>query len=92
MITFEKDTFASYLETHYQIVCEIEKALNDPDTNALYPGLNLLSERAGMAENWALAQQLTTEFESIHAGRKWDGEWLEEVWAFAEEKLKALPV
>jgi hypothetical protein len=36
---------------------------------------------------WDLANELTKEFENKNKGRKWDGEFYDEIDAFVESKL-----
>ena len=41
----------------------------------------------GTSGLYDLCIDLTTEFESIHEGRVWDGDWLDSVIEFVKEKI-----
>jgi hypothetical protein len=86
MIITEKpfpNGFDSWQETHYEVVAEITRiALADE-------GFGLVNETAttqGTGGLYELAKQLTDEFETLHAGRDWDGEFFDEIWEFLATK------
>ena len=86
MIITEKpfpNGFDSWQETHYEVVAEITRiALADE-------GFGLVNETVttqGTGGLYELAKELTFEFENLHAGRDWDGEFFEEIWDFLTTK------
>jgi len=66
--------FESWAETHF----EISILLNNNDA---------VQERYGMGGTWEFSQQLTDEFETLHEGREWDGEWFDEIETFMSNKI-----
>lgn len=79
-----EDEFASWRETHFEVVNAIalENAKDKP--------CQLISELrldGGRMALWDLANELTKEFENKNKGRKWDGEFYDEIDAFVESKL-----
>lgn len=79
-----EDEFASFRETHFEVVNAIalENAKDKP--------CQLISELrmdGGRMALWDLANELTKEFENKNKGRKWDGEFYDEIDAFVESKL-----
>ena len=79
-----EDEFASFRETHFEVVSAIT-AENLKDKPC-----QLISERTtngGRMALWDLANELTKEFENKNKGRKWDGEFYDEIDAFVESKL-----
>jgi hypothetical protein len=83
-----EDEFASWRETHFEVVNAIalENAKDKP--------CQLISELrmdGGRMALWDLANELTKEFENKNKGRKWDGEFYDEIDAFIDSKLNPLP-
>ena len=79
-----EEEFASFRETHFEVVNAIalENAKDKP--------CQLISELrvdGGRMALWDLANELTKEFENKNKGRKWDGEFYDEIDAFVESKL-----
>jgi len=77
--------FSSWQETHYEVVQVItrEHIKNNPQ--------GIVKERheaQGHGGLYELAEELTDEFEKLNKGRKWDGEFFEEVDEFLNAKLK----
>ena len=66
----------SWQETHYE-VCTI-LGFNDEDH------YENSADQRDACSNW------TDEFEQINKGRLWDGEWMEEIEQFVENKIKNL--
>lgn len=62
-------------------LCE---AVSDISMLMGYYGFRFPDSRLGVSESIEWAQ----EFESLHNGRKWDGEYIEEIDAFAITKMK----
>lgn len=66
--------FSNWHETHYFISTHIA-AIENNEGSVAY------RRRAeqGIGGLWELAQELTDEFETLHEGRQWDGEWMDEL-------------
>ena len=75
--------FASWQETHYEVVSEITRIATIDDTSGLVSQTLSTQGTGGLYE---LAERLTDEFEALNAGREWDGEFFEEIWDFLSEK------
>jgi hypothetical protein len=82
--------FRSWAETHHEIVTIVTYQL-DRDTE-IFGGMPRLLEEIMSTEGtgglYDLCIDLTTEFESIHEGRVWDGDWLDAVIEFVNEKIR----
>lgn len=66
--------FEDWHETHYVISTYISKT-----ENRLRSLANRRRTEQGMGGLCELAKELTDEFEKLHEGRLWDGEWIEEL-------------
>ena len=87
-ITEVKSAVRSWIETHYEIVCMITLALHEQTINQnLVKVLYDTQQREGICGMYDLAKEWTDEFEKMNEGRKWDGEFFEEVEAFAKKKI-----
>jgi hypothetical protein len=77
--------FTNWHETHYFVSCHINQTEEINDTLAA-------RRRAhqGTGGLWELAKELTDEFENLHKGRAWDGEWMDELEAWLEFKENEL--
>lgn len=79
--------FESWAETHF----EVSKAVSRAFTNLLSEPSQLIIdaiEGGGYFALHALSVQITNEFEELKRGRNWDGEFLDELVDFLEERLK----
>lgn len=78
--------FTNWQETHFEVVSQLTDILNqDEDT---WPDkLCLISSMQGRGGMYELAENLTDEFERLHADTVWDGEFYDEIDKFIEEKL-----
>ncbi len=81
--------FESWQETHYEVVAAITiKLLADDQYAEFRDDLACLTIREkGHGGLYELAYDLTDEFENLHQGREWDGEFFEEIENFLDEKL-----
>jgi hypothetical protein len=78
--------FESWQETHFEIVSAITLALEkDEDEQPIK--LQKISETQGIGGLYELAKELTNEFEKLHEGRVWDGEFIDEMEKFINEKI-----
>jgi hypothetical protein len=73
-----------YLETYFEVVefITITMLEEDDDGGAIW----LRHNEQGRGGLYELAEEWTDEFEKAHEGREWDGEWLEVIWDFCEQK------
>ncbi len=76
--------FNSYIETHFEIAGAIAVDAEKDEPSKL---VNLRHEAQGLGGLYELAEELTDEFETIHKGRNWDGEFFDEIEAFIHHKL-----
>jgi hypothetical protein len=79
--------FESWMETHHEVVTEINKAL---PSDSVPENSNVAIRRAeaqGTGGIYELAEELTTKFETLNKGREWDGEFYEEIESFCTKEL-----
>jgi len=76
--------FRSWMETHHEIVGTITNERLSDNPRGL---VNEIQEAHGSAAFYGVAEKLTDEFETLHIGRKWDGEFFDEVDEFVCGKL-----
>ena len=78
--------FKTWMETFYEVVATISRETgSEVDTKS-----RVIKERyeaGGSCAMYSLAEELTDEFEKKNEGREWDGEFLDEVDEFLNEKL-----
>jgi len=72
---------STYLETHYEIVSYLTLSENKAGTLAQYT-----RENEGIGGLYSLAQKLADEFEEIHTGTDWDGDFFDTLADFLTEK------
>ena len=72
----------SWIETHHEIVSEINNAVDR--TGTIANKIQLSEGRGGL---WILGENLTDEFEKMHEGRAWDGEFYDELDEFCSKKV-----
>lgn len=82
----ENNTFPnglrSWMETHFEIAGYISNEMLGEMTGTLAE----LYESGGTVAMYDLALSLTEEFESMHKGREWDGEFFDEVHEFVKTR------
>ncbi len=78
--------FESWQETHYEVVSEIISYDEHGDFH--HELVRAVMEDKGRGGLYELANDLTDEFETLHQGREWDGEFFEEIENFLDEKLR----
>lgn len=77
--------FTSWQETHYEVVQAITiEHMADKRTGLVAQR----HEAQGHGGLYELAEELTDEFEAIHEGHEWDGEFFETIEQWLDEKLK----
>ncbi len=74
--------FDSWQETHFEVVSAIK--LNEDLENSKVAEVATMEGTGGLYE---FAKRLTDEFEQLHKGREWSGEFFEEIEKFLENKL-----
>jgi hypothetical protein len=72
----------SWQETHYEVVAGIISRI---DIEGTIP--NAVQKGKGTGGLYELAKDLTDEFETINAGRQWDGEFFDVIEKFLHKKL-----
>jgi hypothetical protein len=78
--------FRSWAETHHEIVTIVTYQLDE--IYGQRPSLlDEIMSTEGTSGLYDLCIDLTTEFESINEGRVWDGDWLDAVIEFVQEKI-----
>lgn len=82
--------FESWQETHYEVVAAITTELISyyPHDNSNHGLLRATLQEKGHGGLYELANDLTDEFENLHQGREWDGEFFDEIETFLNKKLK----
>ncbi len=70
--------FESWHESHFEFVEIIVRSL---DTEGSYP--YQVHTTMGTGGLYELARNMTNQFEQLHAGKSWDGEFFDEVENFA---------
>ena len=81
--------FESWHETHFEICAAINtrQTQNFAKKTADCKGLVFDSQEGeGFPALYSLALHLTNEFEILHKGREWDGEFFEAIEEFIESK------
>ena len=76
--------FASWQETHFEIVSAIviEARKNFPSGK-----VGQAIEAKGTGGLYELAKELTDQFEKMHKGYQWDGEFFDTIEEFCENEL-----
>lgn len=87
-VTERREDLTELLETHYIVVEAIEHEISKEGSTKLHQ----LVEKEGMGAKWELAHEITMAFQREHAGREWDGDWLETLDDFIAEELKNIQV
>lgn len=84
-ITFTKESFSLWHETHFEVVRAITIALLKEIPSKV---IEKYMDVDGFVGLYQLAVDLTNEFETLNKGRQWDGEFFEEIESFMDKKLK----
>jgi hypothetical protein len=83
----KKAELENWAEAHYEFVRLIEEARQQEN-----PTMEFIENTTGIGGFWQLAFDMTQEYEKLHKGRQWYGDWLDEIESFFETKLQTLPV
>ena len=76
--------FESWHETHFEVVAMITQMR---ESNNMPSTLIEINETQGTGGFYELAYDLTNEFEKMHSGRAWDGDFFDEIEAFLQSKF-----
>jgi hypothetical protein len=76
--------FRSWAETHHEVVTIVNYYLEKEFIPRL---LDEIISTEGTGGIYDLCFELTNEFEKIHEGKVWDGDWLDAVIEFIQEKI-----
>jgi hypothetical protein len=74
----------SWIETHFEISGAITIEISKDNPTGLVAERHAAQGHGGLYE---LAEELTDEFETLHKGREWDGEYFDTIYSFIQEKL-----
>lgn len=80
-----KHGFRDWAETHHEIVCTIHALI---DNNTIPNRIQIVLDNEGFAGLYALGIDLTNEFCNTYENRVWDGDWIDTIIDFLNEKLK----
>jgi hypothetical protein len=78
----QRDT--GWIETHYEISGAIYLEFEKDNPTGLVAERHAAQGTGGLYE---LAEELTDEFEEMNKDREWDGEYIEELYSFIQNKL-----
>lgn len=78
--------FRSWAETHHEIVSIIDIVSSGNDCPEK---ITEIEENQGTSGFYDLCIELTDKFEEKHKGRKWDGDFWEEIEKFIENYLES---
>ena len=74
----------SYLETYFEVVTAIMLEFEYGGKSEVVFSRFEAQGRGGLYE---LAEELTDEFEKLHVGKEWDGEFFDTIESFLKERL-----
>lgn len=77
--------FRSWIETYHEVVSFMTLQY-ERDVDFSSP-MSKVNEERGTEGWYKLAEELTNKFENLHKGRKWDGEFFEEIEHFLIKEL-----
>lgn len=77
--------FRSWMETFFDIVWDMATIQNHELKSKL---MEQILEEQGRGGLYDLAENMTDEFEAVHEGRKWDGDYNETINEYIKKKLK----
>jgi hypothetical protein len=77
--------FTSWIETYHEVVSFMTLQYErDADFSSRMSKVN---EERGTRGWYELAEELTNKFENLHKGRKWDGDFFDEIEYFLTKEL-----
>lgn len=78
--------FTNFLETHYEIVAEIERLRNSENSEIV----NKICQKDGLGGCYELAMKLTIEFENTYKDTDWGNvlEYFDTIEQFLKQELK----
>jgi hypothetical protein len=80
-----KHGFRDWAETHHEVVCTIHALI---DNETIPSRLQNILDTEGTGGLYDLGIDLTNDFENTYVGRVWDGDWIDTIIDFVNEKLQ----
>ena len=77
--------FRDWVETHHEMVCTIHAMI---DNKTIPKKLSDIIDMVDFAGLYDLGIELTTDFCNTYKDREWDGDWIDTIIDFVNEKLK----
>lgn len=77
--------FRDWAETHYEMAVTINEL---SDSDMIPPKLEKILASEGLGGLYDLSIDLTNEFENTYQNRVWDGDWIDTLIEFINNKLK----
>jgi hypothetical protein len=77
--------FRDWVETHHEIVCTIHAFI---DNDTIPKRIQKILDTEGFAGLYDLGIELTTDFCNTYKDREWDGDWIDTIIDFVNEKLQ----
>jgi hypothetical protein len=77
--------FRDWVETHHEMVCTIHAMI---DNKTIPKKLSDIIGMVDFAGLYDLGIELTTDFCNTYKDREWDGDWIDTIIDFVNEKLK----
>lgn len=82
------NSFANWQETHFEVIDNLMLMVNKDENHKQPEQLSMILTMQGRHGLWELAKSLTDQFELKNKGRKWDGEFYDEIEEFVKEAIK----
>lgn len=73
----------NWIETYFEVVSFISYELSQNPKNGVIIETQIVQGHCGLYD---LANEWTNEFEGFNKGREWDGEFIDEIFAFCVKK------
>ena len=77
--------FRDWVETHHEMVCTIHAMI---DNKTIPKKLSDIIDMVDFTGLYDLGIELTTDFCNTYKDREWDGDWIDTIIDFVNEKLK----
>jgi hypothetical protein len=77
--------FRDWAETHHEMVCTMHALI---DNNTIPRRIQIVLDNEGFAGLYALGIDLTNEFCNTYENKEWDGDWIDTIIEFVNEKLQ----
>jgi len=77
--------FREWAETHHEIICTIHAFI---DNDTIPQRIQSILDTEGFGGLYDLGIELTNEFCNIYENRVWDGDWIDTIIEFTNQKLQ----